>query len=309
METGRAAKERLHTQVSRSLLMMQPANFCSNQLTQADNAFQCSSLKLCLSAQTQALEEFNSLVTALRHHRIDVQVREDTPEPVKPDAMFPNNWVSLHPREVVLYPLRAENRRLERRRDLLSDFMTPDKRLVDLSEYEVGGQFLEGTGSLVLDRVSRKAYASLSPRTDRDVVEEFCRQLKYQPIIFSARYRDIPIYHTNVVMTIGNEFAIICTESMRSELERSLVLRSLEQDRKEIFEISLEQAVGMAGNCLQVRNVDDQLFIVMSEQARQSMAGEMTRRLERHGTIISADLTVIERLGGGSARCMILELF
>ena len=306
---SRAERERLYTQVSGSLLMVQPATFCCNQLTMRDNAFQCSSLTSPISPQTQALQEFNSLVAALRDHRIQVQVREDTPDPVKPDAVFPNNWVSLHPREVVLYPLRADNRRPERRRDLISEFLTPDRRLVDLAKFEAKRQFLEGTGSLVLDRVSKKAYASLSPRTDRNTVEEFCRQLKYRPIIFSAHCRDIPIYHTNVVMSIGMEFAILCADSITTERERALVLGSLEEDKKEVFEISAEQTAMMVGNCLQVRNVDDQLFIVMSEQARRGITGDMARRLERHGTIISTDLTIIERMGGGGARCMILEMF
>ena len=307
METSGAAREKLHTQVSGSLLMVQPANFCCNQLTQTDNTFQCSSLAAPLPPQTQALQEFNSLVAALRYHRIEVQVREDTPAPVKPDAVFPNNWVSLHPREVVLYPLRAENRRLERRADLVAEFVAPDKRLVDLSRYEAEGLFLEGTGSLVLDRVSRKAYASLSPRTDRELVEEFCRQLGYQPVIFSADYRGIPIYHTNVLMTIGLEFAIVCLDSITAG--RELVLRSLVEDKKEILEISLEQTAMMVGNCLQVRNIYDQLFVVMSEEARRGMTGDMTRKLERHGTIVSSELSTIERLGGGGARCMILEMF
>ena len=301
--------EKAHDQVSGSLLMIRPANFSSNALTITDNVFQLSDIKSPDHPQTQALIEFDDLVSLLRSHDIKVQVFEDTPDPVKPDAVFPNNWVSFHPEGVVLYPLRTENRRLERRVDILQEFLTPGKRLVDLSQFEESGEFLEGTGSLVLDRVNKKAYASLSQRTHASVVDKFCSELGYKPILFSAKYKDIPIYHTNVLVSVGAGFAIVCVESMSNQSYRDAVVSSLTEDGKDVIEISLEQCAKMVGNCLQVRNSSNQLFVVMSEQARNALDPEICHRLEKHGTIISSNLAAIESFGGGSARCMITETF
>ena len=301
--------EKVRNQVSGSLLMIRPANFSCNALTIADNVFQLSDFKLPVDPKTQALIEFDNLVYLLRSHNIKVQVIEDTPEPAKPDAVFPNNWVSFHPEGVVLYPLRAENRRLERRIDILQEFLTPGKRVIDLSQFEESGEYLEGTGSLVLDRINKKAYASLSQRTHASVVEKFCLELDYKPILFSAKYKDIPIYHTNVLMSVGEEFAIVCVESISSQSDRDVVVSSLTEDGKDVIEISLEQCAKMVGNCLQVRNSSNQLFVVMSEQARNALDPEICGRLDKHGTIISSNLTAIESLGGGSARCMITETF
>ncbi|KAI6657468.1 Amidinotransferase [Oopsacas minuta] len=301
-------KDNLYTQVTDTLLMIQPVNFHCNDMTKTDNTFQVSK-NSPINPQAQALREFNTLVSLLRSHRINVYVRKDTPEPVKPDAVFPNNWVSFHPEGVVLYPMRAENRRYERRIDVLKELIGKGKKYTDFSKLEEEEMYLEGTGSLVLDRVNRKAYANISPRTHITLVKKFCTELKFEPIVFSAKYNDIPIYHTNVLMSVGAEFAIICLESISSKSERTFVLRSLEQDRKEVIEISIDQCSRMLGNCLQVRNSSNQLFIVMSEQARNALTSDMCQRLSKHGTILSSDLTTIETLGGGSARCMIAEIY
>ena len=300
--------EKVHNQVSGSLLMIRPANFSRNVLTVTDNVFQLSDLKLPVEPQIQALIEFDNLVSLLKSHDITVRVFEDTPEPPKPDAVFPN-WVSFHPEGVVLYPLRAENRRLERRVDILQEFLTPGKRVVDLSQSEESGEYLEGTGSLVLDRINKKAYASLSQRTHASVVDKFCFELGYKPIVFSAKYKDIPIYHTNVLMSVGAEFAIVCVESISNQSDREAVVSSLTEDGKDVIEISSEQCAKMVGNSLQVRNNSNQLFVVMSEQARNALDPETCHRLDKHGTIISSNLTAIESFGGGSARCMITETF
>ncbi|KAI6657466.1 Amidinotransferase [Oopsacas minuta] len=298
----------LHTQVTDSILMIRPANFSCNQQTMIDNTFQ-EPKKQSTQAHAQALREFDTFVSLLRSHRINVHVRTDTPDPVKPDAVFPSNWVSFHPEGVVLYPQRHENRRKERRIDIVQDFKMPGKKLIDFSIYEEEEMYLEGTGSVVLDKVNRKAYANISPRTHITLVKKFCTEMGFQPITFSAKYNDIPIYHTDVLMAVGAEFAIICLESISSKSERTFVLRSLEQDRKEVIEISIDQCSRMLGNCLQVRNSSNQLFIVMSEQARNALTSDMCQRLSKHGTILSSDLTTIETLGGGSARCMIAEIF
>lgn len=304
------ARIKLCTQVSNSLLMVQPANFSCNPLTKADNTFQDPSSNLADHPQQKALSQFHQLVSVLRSRQISVKVYPDTPHPVKPDAIFPNNWLSSHPGELVLYPMRAENRRTERRMDVVDEILkTGKKKLIDLTRYEAEGKFLEGTGSLVLDRVSKKAYVCLSPRTDMSVVQEFCSQLSYRPIVFSASYRQVPFYHTNVMMSVGLGFSVVCLESIPNQSERELVVRSLSEDRKEIIEISGRECGQLLGNCLQVRNKRDELFIIMSETARAAMEAGVQRKLERHGTLISSDISTIEALGGGSARCMILELF
>jgi len=293
------------------LLMIRPVNFGFNEQTAGSNAFQVKQ-GVENEVQEKALTEFNNLVTVLGNNDVDVTVIDDTPEPHTPDSIFPNNWVSFHSDgNIFLYPMQAENRRLERREDIINQLEDCFKvhHIVDLSRFEHDHKFLEGTGSMVLDRIGKIAYASLSPRTDRDVLAIFCEQTGYKTVCFDAvDEHGKAIYHTNVLMCVGSKFAVICLDSIANPHERIIVTESLQSTRKEIIEISFEQMNQFAGNMLEVQNKSGEVLIVMSQSAFKSLTEAQKATLEKHGKLIYSNINTIETNGGGSARCMIAEV-
>lgn len=297
-------------QTTDSVLMVRPVSFGYNEQTAINNSFQQKGFEK--NAQECALQEFDSFVKLLIENDINVEVVYDTIDPPTPDSIFPNNWFSTHPGTLVIYPMFAQNRRNERREDIIELIKTKAhiNNLIDLSNNEQKGKFLEGTGSLVLDRVNNIAYACKSPRTDDDVLEEFASALDFEYIIFDAKDKDGgPIYHTNVMMCIGSEFAVVCLDSVVNIDERVSLIESLEEDGKEIVEISLEQMENFAGNMLELVNSKGNHLLIMSERAKESLNEDQIEKLESFCKIVSPDLTTIETNGGGSARCMIAEIF
>jgi hypothetical protein len=297
-------------QTTNHILMIRPVDFKFNEQTAGNNMFQIASSDS--DVQTQALKEFDGFVDLLRKNDVDVTVVDDTLQPETPDSIFPNNWVSFHEDgSVYLYPMFSENRRLERRRDILDGLKENFEvnHISDLSFYEQQYAFLEGTGSMVLDRTNKIAYACLSVRTDEEVLNNFCMLTGYQPVPFQAvDGSNFPIYHTNVMMCIGDRFAVICLDSIRNPEEKLNVTVSLKSSGKEIIEISLEQMNKFAGNMLQVANATGESLLVMSEQAYLSLNAEQITALEQYSRIIYAPLYTIEKNGGGSARCMLAEI-
>ena len=290
--------------------MIRPVNFTFNAETAVNNAFQSAASND--STQGKALAEFEGFVKTLRDNGVDVTVIDDTPEPYTPDSIFPNNWVSFHQEGiVVLYPMFAANRRQERKPGvlrLLEQRFRMDATM-DLSGYEKDALFLEGTGSMVLDRDKRIAYACLSPRTDRQVLEDFCIKMDYQPEVFIAvDGSNNPIYHTNVMMCVADRYVVICLDSIPEFFQREHVEETILSSGKEIVPITLDQMNHFAGNMLQVHNDREEKLLVMSSQAYASLTGEQVRKLESYNRIVHAPLTTIETNGGGSARCMMAEV-
>ncbi|WP_293786671.1 citrulline utilization hydrolase CtlX [uncultured Pedobacter sp.] len=297
-------------QTTSHILMIRPVDFKYNEQTAANNKFQVASETQ--DVQAQALKEFDGFVELLRQNEVDVTVVDDSLQPETPDSIFPNNWVSFHEDgSVYLYPMFSENRRLERRKEILEDLKKRFEvnHISDLSFYEMQHAFLEGTGSMVLDRTHKIAYACLSVRTDEEVLNNFCMLTGYESVVFQAVDSDnFPIYHTNVMMCIGDRFAVICLDSIRNAEERLQVGISLKGSGKEIIEISLAQMNKFAGNMLQVSNTSGESLLVMSEQAYLSLDPEQVKALEQYSRIIYAPLYTIEKNGGGSARCMLAEI-
>lgn len=292
------------------LLMIQPVNFGFNAETAVNNSFQ----KLTEgNVQQKALQEFNDFVQVLRKNKVDVTVIKDSLSPFTPDSVFPNNWISFHEDgRVFLYPMFAPSRRQERKAHVLEEiksrFCISD--IVDLSNNEKENLFLEGTGSMVLDRENKIAYASLSPRTNERILNEFCSLTGYTAITFtSSDNTGIAIYHTNVMMSVGNTFSVVCLESIRDELEREKLIASLQRTNKVIVEITHNQLNSFAGNMLQVKNTDAEFLLVMSTQAFHSLTARQLEALQEHNRIIHSPLNTIETVGGGSARCMMAEVF
>jgi hypothetical protein len=293
------------------ILMIRPVNFGYNEETAGSNAFQKRDADN-QAVQEMALREFNNMVTALCENGVDVTVVDDTAEPYKPDSIFPNNWVSFHDDGTVfLYPMQAENRRLERREDIIAKLEDrfAVKHIIDLSRFEAEDKFLEGTGSMVLNRENKIAYACISSRTDREVLNLFCEQMSYKAICFDAvDERGKAIYHTNVLMCIGEKFTVICLDSIANPHERIVVTESLKSTRKEIIDISFEQMNRFAGNMLEVKNKAGENLIVMSKNAYNSLLHKQIVTLEKYGKLIYANINTIETNGGGSARCMMAEV-
>ncbi len=292
------------------LLMIRPVGFMFNTETAVNNAFQSTQ---DVNAQELALEEFDSFVNLLRQHRINVTVIDDTPEPHTPDSIFPNNWISFHSDgSIVLYPMYAANRRLERKLHVIEKLKEQFKvnRQIDLSSYETTNSFLEGTGSMVLDRDSKIAYACISQRTDIKILNDFCSQLGFMPISFTATDTNgFPIYHTNVMMCVADRYVVICLAAIADEKERNDVIASIAKSGKEIISISLDQMNHFAGNMLQVKNNAGENFLIMSSQAHQSLTEKQIIQLTSYNSILQSSLNTIERNGGGSARCMMAEVF
>jgi hypothetical protein len=300
------------SQTADSLLMIRPANCGYNPQTAESNAFQKQVENLSgEEIKTRAVREFDNLVELLRAHDINVFVVEDTPQPVKPDAVFPNNWISLHSDGTVfLYPMLSEKRNAERRMDIIEilkkDFQI--NRVVDLSDGEE--RILEGTGSMIFDHANRIVYACLSPRTDKSLLEKFASLIGYETVSFtSTDETGAEIYHTNVMMCVGERFAVVCLETIKNLEERKSVAESLEKTNHEIIEISYAQMNRFAGNMLEVRNRQNENYLLMSASAHQSLNANQAAAIEKHAKILSANIEIIEAVGGGSVRCMLAEIF
>ena len=297
--------------------MIRPASFRSNEQTASSNHYQQGALLSPEEIMDHALAEFDAMVSRLREEGIHVMVFEDDPEADTPDALFPNNWVSFHADgRIALYPMQAPNRRLERREDILADLEFVHgfavTEIVDFSEFEEHDKFLEGTGSMVLDRVHQRAYAARSPRTDRDALEAFCEAFDFEGILFSANQtvenKREPIYHTNVMMSIGTRFAAICLDCIDDLDEREMVLRSLQADGKTVVDLREDQIAHFAGNMLELQDGNGDACIVMSEAAFRCLDEVQREVLSAFGRLIYMPLDVIEACGGGSARCMLAEV-
>ncbi len=306
------------TQTTNSILMIRPRAFRMNEQTAVNNYYQkVLDNLLPATVNAKAQEEFDVFVQKLRAVGVNVIVVEDSSATDTPDSVFPNNWISFHGNgDVALYPMFAENRRLERREDLL-DLLEDEgfeiNNIMDYTSAEEDGYFLEGTGSVVLDRENDKAYCALSPRADEELFIEFCEDFEYTPVIFEA-FQTVNgerklIYHTNVMMSIGSTFAVICADAIDDKKERKMVLDSLKGDEKEVILISEEQMNTFAGNMLEVIGADERRYLVMSSAAFHSLTKKQIAQLEEHTTILSANLDTIEACGGGSARCMMAEVF
>lgn len=296
------------------VLLIRPAAFGANPETATTNSFQSASGSSA-AVRAKALAEFDALVQVLGKNGVEVFVGEDTPAPEKPDAVFPNNWVSFHPGgKVVLYPMQAPSRRSEVRLDLLGRLeargaITP-RTQIDLRPGAEHFGYLEGTGSLVLDRARRIAYACLSPRTSARKIGEFCAELAYTPELFHATdAAGRPVYHTNVMLAVGTAFALLCSEALADERERARIEERLTTTGHELVRITRAQMGEFAGNVLELASKEGEPLIVLSARARRALAPAQLELLERHGRLVSVELDTIERHGGGSARCMIAELF
>jgi len=305
-------------QTTHSVLMIRPVAFRMNEQTAVNNYYQRVLDTLSpATVNAKAQEEFDAFVQKLRIVGVNVVVIEDTLDSDTPDSIFPNNWISFHENgDVVLYPMFAENRRGERREDVLDVLEEHGfviNEIMDYTSAEEDGFYLEGTGSVVLDRENGKAYCALSPRADEELFIEFCEDFEFSPVLFEA-FQTVNgerklIYHTNVMLCIGDTFAVICAESIDDKKERKMVLDSLRGDGKEIILISEAQVNSFAGNMLEVRGADDRRYLVMSSSAHQSLTKKQIAQLEEHLTILSSSLDTIEACGGGSARCMMAEVF
>lgn len=304
-------------QTTSNILMIEPVLFGFNEETAKNNFFQQNDNTAESQIQQNALKEFTSMVETLRNNKINVIVERDTVSPHTPDSIFPNNWVSFHScGKVVLYPMFAENRRTERRPEILERIRKEGfliNQTIDLSGYEHQNKFLEGTGSMILDRDNHIAYACISQRTDKNLFELFCRELEYTPVSFSSfqtvEDKRLPIYHTNVMMCVADRYVVICLDTIDNADERKMVAESIEESGKKIVEITEKQMHQFAGNMLQVSNIDGKKFLVMSQTAYESLTNEQVETIESFNPIIHVPIPTIERYGGGSARCMMAEVF
>lgn len=294
--------------------MVRPYHFGFNEETAADNAFQKNDQGLSPEeVQEKALAEFDAFVEKLMSVGIDVTVVEDLEEPHTPDAVFPNNWITFHQRGMVAtYPMFSNVRRKERREDIINvvseRFGFRDR--IHFEHLEAKNAFLEGTGSLILDRLNKIAYACLSERTHKTGLKEFCKWMGYQEVSFTAvDDQGTRIYHTNVMMALGNDFAVICMDAIKDAEERKKVEESLHQTGKEIIEITPDQMSAFAGNMLQLEAKDGKSYLVMSEQAMDSLTEGQIAQIEEYTHILSAPIPTIETYGGGSVRCMMAEIF
>ncbi|WP_099769009.1 citrulline utilization hydrolase CtlX [Chryseobacterium sp. 52] len=302
-------------QTTDTVLMIEPIAFGYNAETAKNNYFQVE--QTGSDIQSKALEEFNTFVGKLRSKGINVITIKDTLDPHTPDSIFPNNWVSFHnDGKVVLYPMFAQNRRVERRNDIIETIKGHGfdvEEIDDRSSSEADEKFLEGTGSMIFDHDRKIAYGSVSLRLDEHLFRAFCEKYGFTPIVFHS-YQTVgterlPIYHTNVMMCVADQFVVICLDCIDDELEREKVIETIKNSGKEIIEISEEQMQQFAGNMLQVQNKDGQKFLVMSQTAYQSLVPEQVAAIEKYCEIIYSDLNTIEVNGGGSARCMLAEVF
>jgi hypothetical protein len=301
-------------QITNNILMVRPAHFGFNEETAANNAFQTNDGSLSsLEIQSKAKEEFDFLVQKLRKKGVNIIVIEDTDSPVKSDAVFPNNWVSFHQDgKVFTYPMFSPIRRQERREDIIetlgSTFDITERLYME--GYEAEDVFLEGTGSMIFDRTNKIVYACLSIRTEESLLDEFCRVSGFKKVVFnSTDANGLEVYHTNVMMALGERFVIICLDSINKTSEKRFVVETLESTGKEVIEINMEQMNSFAGNMLQVRNDTGDTFLVMSDAAFNSLEENQIKKIESYTEILHTPIPVIETYGGGSVRCMMAEVF
>ncbi len=304
-------------QTTNTILMIRPINFRMNEQTAINNYFQedIDIKNSDINAKAQA--EFDAFVDKLRAVGVTVIVVEDDVLMDTPDSIFPNNWVSFHANgDVAIYPMFAENRRKERRDEIFMRLEAEGykiENIVDYTSAENEGFYLEGTGSILMDRKNDKAYCALSPRADEELFIEFCEDFDYFPVVFTANQtvngERLPIYHTNVMMCLGENFAVICADTIDDKKERKNVLKHLKSDQKEIIFITEAQMNQFAGNMLQVKGSNDERFLVMSQSAHNSLTASQIAQIEKHNKIVSSSLETIETCGGGSARCMMAEVF
>ena len=301
-------------QITDTILMVRPKHFGFNKQTAENNAFQVDDKTISKSdISTLAIQEFDGFVEKLRSQGIEIVVAEDSESPINTDAVFPNNWVTFHSDGTcILYPMFAPSRRTERSVGVLRTVFKEYTFLnhIDFSTFEKEDIYLEGTGSLILDRPNKIAYACLSPRTHDKAMDAFCQKMGYQKMLFTASDReDIQIYHTNVMMAIGEDFVVICMDSIKSANERADLEATFAKTGKTIIDISFDQMSSFAGNMLQVKNKDGKTFLVMSEQAFKSLTEQQIQLIKQFSGILHAPIYTIEKYGGGSARCMMAEIF
>tara|TARA_B100001741_G_C16536061_1_gene591954 strand:- start:723 stop:1628 length:906 start_codon:yes stop_codon:yes gene_type:complete len=297
---------------SSKILMISPDKFRNNEHTLLDNVFQSKKTNQN-QIEHLAIKEFNRLRELISNSGIEVFSFDDDSKFDTPDAVFPNNWISFHyHHKAILYPMFAPNRRFERESKILDKLSVSGIEIEiinDYSLYENENRFLEGTGSIVLDRKSKKAYCSLSGRSDLSLFKKFCSDMNYIPVVFNSSHESKPIYHTNVMMSICNNFTIICLDSIRDKNERNNVIENLNNSGLEIIDISINQMTSFLGNCIQLINSDQSPVLIMSSRAFNSITKSQIKRIESHTEIIHSDIKTIEDNGGGSARCMIAEIF
>jgi len=301
------------SQVAPTILMIRPAAFGYNTETAANNVFQSKTSLSQKDVQQKAEAEFDAFTEALRKKKIEVIVVQDTAKPVKPDAIFPNNWFcTLQDGTLAVFPMYAPNRRIEKRDDMLRTLVQQynTRDVEDWSEYEAESLFLEGTGSMIIDHEHKLIYACLSPRTNKAVLEKFAHAHGYRAITFYSKDEaGVEVYHTNVIMHIGETYAVICLESITDEIERIAISQLLISTGHEVIPISLKQVHAYAGNMLQVKNSKGDKFTVLSKQAHKALTKEQKDILKIHTTLLPVDITTIETVGGGSVRCMMAEIF
>lgn len=303
-------------QITNTIVMIRPVAFRMNEQTAVNNFFQEDIALKNAEINTKAQAEFDAFVQKLRFVGVNVIVENDDLRMDTPDSIFPNNWISFHENgDIGLYPMFAENRRRERREEVLIRLESEGfiiNEIYDYTSAEDEGIFLEGTGSLLLDRVNHKAYCALSARADEELLIEFCEDFEYLPVIFTAYQtvygKRLPIYHTNVMMCLAEEFCVICLDTIDDSSEKKNVVQHLKKDGKEIIRITEEQMHHFAGNMLQLQGRDKK-YLIMSSAAHNSLNKEQIAAIEKHCEILSSDLTTIETCGGGSARCMMAEVF
>ncbi|ARN77959.1 amidinotransferase [Nonlabens spongiae] len=303
-------------QITDTVFMVRPVRFRLNEQTAVNNFYQDEDAEIN-DQNSKAQKEFDAFAKALQSKGINVIIIEDDNKHDTPDSIFPNNWISTHENgDVVLYPMFAENRRLERRPEVLDTLEEQGFKIsnvLDYSSAEEEGVYLEGTGSLLLDRQNELAYCSLSDRAHEELLIEFCEDMEYTPVIFTANQsvgdQRMPIYHTNVMMALGEQFAVVCLDSVDDKKERKNLLRNIKESGKEVIAITEQQVASFAGNMMQVHNNKGERYLVMSDQAYRSLTGEQIQKLSIYNEIIHPDITTIETLGGGSVRCMMAEVF
>lgn len=305
------------TQTTDTVFMVSPDDFAYNKQTAASNVFQHNDTPV-LEARNQAMDQFNKMVKKLQSENIRVIHVKSRNDIKTPDAVFPNNWFSTHRNgergtAIVIYPMATPNRRDEVRVDLLKSKLKENgikiSKVIDLSHYNKQNKALEGTGAMVLDRIHKAAFVSLSPRANKELLEDFCKQLGYRPVTFHSYDKGELIYHTNVMMSVGTDYAVICSESIKDKSERKMVLNELKKLGKRIVEISPEQMEHMCGNILELHATDGENVIIMSTTAYKNFSRAQKKELEKSGAIIPFDIHTIENIGGGSARCMAAEIF
>ena len=303
-------------QITNTVLMVRPVRFRMNEETVVNNYFQEEMDLKNEEINRQAQQEFDAFVHKLREVGVKVIDVDDIYEQNTPDSVFPNNWITFHQNgNVAIYPMFAENRRRERREDILDKVEEEGfliENVYDYTDAEQENIFLEGTGAMVLDRVHRKAYCALSPRADEELFIEFCEDFEYTPVIFKAYQevdgKQVPIYHTNVMMALGENFAVVCLDTITDKSERKNLLHHLKEDKKEIISITPEQMCQYAGNMLQVQGKDS-TYLVMSDAAYNALTPQQIQTIEKYTQILHSNLETIETCGGGSARCMLAEVF